>query len=55
VKHGHTLDGGIGEVQDDINGAAVRNIHGIQPLRLGEGDAVFCLGQEVDLVNMERM
>jgi hypothetical protein len=34
VKYRHTLDDGVGEVQDHINGAAKRNIHGIQPRRM---------------------
>ena len=55
MKNRHTLDDRIGEVQDDVNGAAVRNIHRIQPLRVRERDAVFCIGQEVNLVYVERM
>ena len=29
VKDGHAPDHGIGEVHDDVDGTAVRNIHGV--------------------------
>src|SRR6202008_55390 len=51
----HTLDDGVGEVEDDVNGAAVRDIHGIQPCWLGEWRAILCISQKVNLVNVERM
>jgi hypothetical protein len=31
MKDGHAFDHGVGEVHDDVDGTAVRNIHGIQP------------------------
>src|SRR2546426_8447460 len=54
MKYRNALDDGVGEVQNDINGAAIRNIHRIQPHRMRGRDAVFCIDQEVDLVNVER-
>ena len=55
MKYRHTLDDGVGKVQDDVQGAAIRNIHGIQPRRMRERNAVLCIGQEVDLVYVEWM
>src|SRR5271169_5776802 len=55
MKYRHTLNDGVGKVQDDINGAAIRNVHGIQPRRVWERGAIFCISQEVDLVYVERM
>jgi hypothetical protein len=49
MKYRHTLDDGVSKVQDDVHGAAIQNIHGIQPRRMRERDAVLCIGQEVDL------
>src|SRR5947208_3420751 len=39
MKYRHAFDDGIGEVQDHVNGAAIRNIHGIQPRRMRERPA----------------
>src|SRR5258708_7553322 len=55
MKYRHTLDDEVGKVQDDVHGATIGNIHGIQPRRLRERDAVFCISQEVDLVCVEWM
>src|SRR5207248_10730442 len=55
MKYGHAPDDWVGEVKDDVHGAAKRNIDRIQPRRMGEWHAVFCIGQEVDLVKVERM
>src|SRR5580693_8516295 len=55
MKNGHTLNDGVGKVQDDIDGATVGNVHGVQPRGVRERDAIFCISQEVDLVYVERM
>ena len=55
MKYRHTLNNGVGKVQDDIDRAAILNVHGIQPHRVKERDAIFCIRQEVDLVYVERM
>src|ERR1039457_1454744 len=55
MKYRHTFDNRVGEVQDDIHGAANRDIHSIQPRRMLEWSTVLCIGQEVDLVYVERM
>ena len=47
MKCRHAFDG---EVQDHINGAAIRNIHGIGPIGMRERHAIFCVGQKVHLV-----
>ena len=31
MKYGHALDDGVCNVQDYIDGAAIRDIHGVQP------------------------
>src|SRR5207247_6904960 len=50
MEYRHALDDGVGEVQNHINGAAIRNIHGIQPRRMRERHAIFCISQEMYLV-----
>jgi hypothetical protein len=55
MKYRHTLNDGVGKVQDDIDGATIRNVHGIQPRGVRERDAIFCISEEVDLVYVERM
>src|ERR1700674_1206385 len=55
MEYRHAFDNGVGEIQDYINRTAIRNIHSIQPCRVCECDAVFCVGKEVNLVNVERM
>ena len=55
MEYRHALDDGIGEVQDHVNEAAIRNIHGVQPRRMRERHAIFCIGQKVHLVYVERM
>src|SRR5437879_4066000 len=55
VKYRHALDDGVGKVQDDIHGAAMRDIHGIQPRRMGKRDVIFGVGQEMHLMYVERM
>src|SRR5260370_42519165 len=41
MKYRHTLDDVVGKVQDDVDGAAVRNVHGIQPCRIGRCRAIL--------------
>jgi hypothetical protein len=55
MKYRHTFDNGVGKVQDDIHGATKRNVHGIQPHRMRERNAVFRISQEMDLVYVEGM
>ena len=55
MEHRHALDGGVSKIQDDIDRTVIRNIHGIQPRRMRERNAVLCIGQEVDLVYVEWM
>src|SRR5258706_9528129 len=55
VKYRHAPDDRVGKVEDDVNGTAIRNIHGIQPGRMRERYAVFRIGQEMNLVYVERM
>jgi hypothetical protein len=55
MEYRHAFDDRIGEIQNDINGAAIGNIHGINPRRMRERNTVFRLGKEVDLVDVERM
>jgi len=55
VKDRHAFDDGVVKIQDDIDGAAIGDIHGIQPRGMRERDTVFRVGQEVDLVDMEWM
>src|SRR5579864_8590384 len=55
MKYRHTLDDGVGEVQNDIHGTAIGNINGVQPRWRGEWHTVQCIGQEVNLVNVEGM
>src|SRR5258708_7443133 len=55
MKHRHALDGGIGKVQDDIDAAVVRDIHGVQPYRVWDLNPVFRIGQKVDLMYVKGM
>ena len=55
MEYGHAFDDWVCKIQDDINGAAIRNIHGIKPRRMRERGTVLCVSQEVDLVYVERM
>ncbi len=55
MKDGHALDHGVGEVHDDVDGTAVRNIHGIQPQWVADRQAIFGVGQEMNLMYMHGM
>src|SRR6266849_9253795 len=55
VKDGHAPDYGVGEVHDDVDGAADWNIHRVQPHWIGNRLIVFGVGQEMDLMDMHRM
>src|ERR1700675_2588990 len=55
MEYRHALDDRISEVQDDIRGAAIRNIHGIKPHGMRERDPILGVGQEMDLVYVEGM
>src|SRR6267154_2127248 len=55
MKYRHALDDRVGEVQDDINRAAIRNIHRIKPRGIDKLCAIFCIGKKMDLVYVERM
>src|SRR5260370_807362 len=55
MKDGHAFDHGVGEVHDDIDGTAVRDIHGIQPQWVADRPAVFGVGQEMNLMYMHGM
>src|SRR6266481_5705654 len=55
MKHRHALDDWVGEVHDDVNGSAKRNVHGIQPCRMRKRNAILRVGEEVRLVYVERM
>jgi len=46
MKNGHALDHRVGEIHNHINSAAVRDIHCIQPERIGDGFVVFSKTQE---------
>src|SRR5467141_1435265 len=52
VKDGHAFDHRVGEVHDDVDGTAGRNIHGVQPQRVGVRPVVFGVGQEMDLMDV---
>lgn len=49
MEYRHAFDDRVGEVQNDINGAAIWNIHGIKPRSIRERNAILRVGQEVDL------
>src|SRR5579871_2893686 len=55
MKYRHTSDDRVGEVQNDIHGTAIRNIHCVKPRWHGEWRAVLCIRQEVNLMNVKRM
>src|SRR5882762_8386259 len=55
MKYGHSLDDWVGKDQEDIHAAASRDIYSIQPLRMCERHAIFCVSQKVHLVYVERM
>jgi len=55
MKYRHALDDRVGEVQDDINGATIRNIDCVQPRGMREKHSIFCIGQKMHLVYMEWM
>src|SRR5579864_3183557 len=55
MEHRHTPDNWVGEVQDDIHGAAIRNIHSVQPGWIGQRRTILRISQEVNLVDVERM
>src|SRR5258708_39690177 len=55
MKYRHAFDDGIGKVQDDIDAAVIRDIHGIQPDRVRDLDAVFRIGQKVNLMYVKGM
>src|SRR4029077_17220954 len=55
VKDGHASDYGVGEVHNDVDRTAVRNIYGVQPQRGGNRLIVFGVSQEMDLMDMHRM
>src|ERR1700688_4878390 len=55
MKHRHAFDRWVGKVQNDVNGAASRNIHGIEPCGRVDRRAILCIGQKMHLVYEERM
>src|ERR1700722_11388484 len=55
VEYRYSLDDRVGKVQDDVDGGGNRNVHRIQPGGIGEWRAILCIGQEVNLMNVERM
>src|SRR5882672_3303136 len=55
VKDGHAPDDGIGEVHNHVDGTAVWNIHGVQPQGVGNWFIVFCIRQEMDLMDVYGM
>ena len=55
MKYRHASYDGVSKVQDDIDSAGVGDIHGVEPRRIGEWNAILCVSQEVHLVNVERM
>src|SRR5207249_4949553 len=55
MKNGHASDYGVGEVHNDVDRAAVRNIHSVQPHWFGNWPAVFGVRQEMDLMDVHRM
>src|ERR1700757_4075959 len=55
MEYRHAFDERVAEIEDDINRATKGNIHGVKPHGMRKGDPVFCIRQEVDLVNVERV
>ena len=55
MKDRHASDYRVGEVHDDIDGAAVRDVDGVQPQRVGDWLIVFCVRQEMNLMDMYGM
>src|SRR5437660_6791571 len=55
MKDGHAPDYGVGEVHDDVDGAAVGNIHCVQPHWLGNWPVVFGVRQKMDLMDVHGM
>ena len=51
----HPTDAGIGEVHDEIDGAADRHVHRVEPHGVGATRSVFRVREEVRLVNVKRM
>src|SRR5271156_7183924 len=55
VKHGHAADHRVGEIHDDVHGAAGRNIYGVQPQWRGNRLVIFSGRQEMHLMDVNRM
>ena len=55
VKDGQAPDYRVGEVHNEVDGAAIRNIDGVQPHWIGDGLIVFGIVQEMDLMDMHGM
>ena len=55
VKYRHALDYRIGEVENHIHRAVVRNAYGIQPRRLRARDTVCGIGQKMHLMYVKGM
>lgn len=47
MKQRHAFDRWVGEVQNNVNGAAGRNIHGIEPCGRVDRRAILCIGQKM--------
>src|SRR5260370_33547925 len=55
MKDGHAPNDRVGEVHNDVDGAAVWNIHGVQPQRIGNWSVVLRVRQEMHLMDMHGM
>src|SRR5215469_5647925 len=55
MEDGHSSDDGVSEVQKYVNGAAVRDVYGVQPRWMGQGHTVFSVCQEMNLVYVKGM
>src|SRR5277367_1063963 len=55
VKDGHTPDDGVGEIHDDVDGAAIRNIDRVQPHGIDDWPVVFGVREKMDLMYVHWM
>ena len=55
VKERHSADDGIGKVHHQIHVSLNWNVHSIQPLWPWEASSILCIGEKVNLMDVEGM
>src|SRR5215831_20739414 len=55
MKYGHAPNHRVCKIHNHINVATIGHVHSFQPLGVRQPYAVFRIGKEMHLVNVERM